>query len=246
MGWATLAAWRSASRWTSWSPRPGRRGGGPQRRSSLTGAALPCHGLVEREPAVLRSAVDAYAQRPRPLELALTAEDPGTGFARRGDAAAAAPLLHQALAAYERLDAARGAARVEATLRELGIRRGRRGARRRPQVGWDSLTPTEHRVVDLVVEGLSNPRSASACSSRAARCRPTSPTCSPSWGSPPAPSWPPRRCGTATHPGAPRAGQPPPGTESASWRMSRTRPRGRLGARTWRPNRGGTAMSSPA
>ncbi|HET6749023.1 MAG TPA: AAA family ATPase [Actinomycetes bacterium] len=125
---------------------------------SLAGAALRCQGLVERDPAVLRSAVEAYAQGPRPLELALTAEDAGRGFARRGDAAAAAPLLHQALAAYERLDAAREAARAEAILRELGIRRGRRGARRRPQLGWDSLTPTEHRVVDLVVEGLSNPQ----------------------------------------------------------------------------------------
>jgi DNA-binding CsgD family transcriptional regulator len=125
---------------------------------SLAGAALRCRGLVERDPTVLRSAVDAYAQGPRPLELALTAEDAGTGFARRGDAAAAAPLLHQALASYERLDAAREAARAEATLRELGIRRGRRGARRRPQLGWESLTPTEHRVVDLVVEGLSNPQ----------------------------------------------------------------------------------------
>jgi DNA-binding CsgD family transcriptional regulator len=125
---------------------------------SLAGAALRCRGLVERDPTVLRSAVDAYAQGPRPLELALTAEDAGTGFARRGDAAAAAPLLHQALASYERLDAAREAARAEATLRELGIRRGRRGARRRLQLGWESLTPTEHRVVDLVVEGLSNPQ----------------------------------------------------------------------------------------
>jgi hypothetical protein len=42
------------------------------------------------------------------------------------------------LADYEGHDAARGVARVEATLRELGIRRGRRGLRRRPRVdsGW--------------------------------------------------------------------------------------------------------------
>jgi DNA-binding CsgD family transcriptional regulator len=42
--------------------------------------------------------------------------------------------------------------------RDLGVRRGRRGARRRPPTGWDSLTPTERRVVDLVAEGLSNPQ----------------------------------------------------------------------------------------
>lgn len=32
-----------------------------------------------------------------------------------------------------------------------------RGPRRRPQTGWASLTPTEHQVVALVAEGLSNP-----------------------------------------------------------------------------------------
>ena len=38
------------------------------------------------------------------------------------------------------------------------MRRGRRGARSRPQAGWHSLTPTELTVVTLVAEGLSNPQ----------------------------------------------------------------------------------------
>ena len=33
-----------------------------------------------------------------------------------------------------------------------------RGPRQRPQSGWDSLTPTEHKVVELVAEGMTNPR----------------------------------------------------------------------------------------
>jgi DNA-binding CsgD family transcriptional regulator len=33
-----------------------------------------------------------------------------------------------------------------------------RGERRRPRHGWASLTPTETLVVDLVVEGLTNPQ----------------------------------------------------------------------------------------
>jgi predicted ATPase/class 3 adenylate cyclase/DNA-binding CsgD family transcriptional regulator len=33
-----------------------------------------------------------------------------------------------------------------------------RGERNRPSSGWDSLTPTEHQVVDLVTEGLTNPQ----------------------------------------------------------------------------------------
>jgi len=35
------------------------------------------------------------------------------------------------------------------------VRQPRR-VRRRPETGWDSLTPTERRVVDLVASGLTN------------------------------------------------------------------------------------------
>jgi DNA-binding CsgD family transcriptional regulator len=59
---------------------------------------------------------------------------------------------------YERLDAARDLSRAEAVLREAGIRRGRRGTRGRPQIGWRSLTPAERTVAGLVAEGLSNPQ----------------------------------------------------------------------------------------
>jgi predicted ATPase/DNA-binding CsgD family transcriptional regulator len=40
------------------------------------------------------------------------------------------------------------------------LRRGR-GPRRRPATGWESLTPTEEKVVELVAQGLSNPEVAS-------------------------------------------------------------------------------------
>jgi DNA-binding CsgD family transcriptional regulator len=33
-----------------------------------------------------------------------------------------------------------------------------RGERGRPQIGWDSLTPTERKVVELAAAGLSNPK----------------------------------------------------------------------------------------
>lgn len=44
-----------------------------------------------------------------------------------------------------------------------------RGERRRPAAGWASLTPTEIEVVKLAAQGLTNPRSASGCSSREGR-----------------------------------------------------------------------------
>ena len=60
--------------------------------------------------------------------------------------AVAGRCMDQAIGIYERLGAARDLARAEAALREAGIRRGRRGARGRPQFGWHSLTPTERTV----------------------------------------------------------------------------------------------------
>jgi DNA-binding CsgD family transcriptional regulator len=32
-----------------------------------------------------------------------------------------------------------------------------RGPRRRPESGWQSLTPVEHRIAELAAEGLTNP-----------------------------------------------------------------------------------------
>jgi DNA-binding CsgD family transcriptional regulator len=37
------------------------------------------------------------------------------------------------------------------------VRRAR-GSRKRPAGGWESLTPTELQVVDLVAQGLTNPQ----------------------------------------------------------------------------------------
>jgi DNA-binding CsgD family transcriptional regulator/tetratricopeptide (TPR) repeat protein len=124
----------------------------------ITGAALRCHGLAENDAGMLHTAVDAYARGPRPVELALTCEDAGAAFALRGDVARAGQLLDQAITIYERLDAARDLARAEAALRQMGVRRGHRVSHRRAQSGWQSLTPSERAVVDLVAEGLSNPQ----------------------------------------------------------------------------------------
>ena len=124
---------------------------------SLGGAALRCRGLAEDDVEMLH-AVTAYARGSRPLELGLAAEDAGTACVRHGMVDRARPLLDQAIETYERLDARRDLARAEALLREVGIRRGRRGTRGRPQTGWRSLTPTEHAIATLVAEGLSNPQ----------------------------------------------------------------------------------------
>lgn len=125
---------------------------------SFTGAALRCRGLLADDADALRQAVDAYAAGPRRLELALTCEEAAGLLAGQGDVAASRSLLERADRIFAGLDAARDLARVDASLRRLGVRRGRRGRRGRPRSGWSSLTATEHTIAGLVAEGLSNPQ----------------------------------------------------------------------------------------
>ena len=124
---------------------------------SLTGATLRCQGLTNDDAKTLAAAVQAY-QGGRPLELAGACEDAGAAYARHGNSDRARPLLEQAMAIYERLDASRDLARAEAVGRQAGLRRGRRGTRGRPKFGWASLTPAEQAVASLVADGLTNPQ----------------------------------------------------------------------------------------
>jgi DNA-binding CsgD family transcriptional regulator len=126
--------------------------------SWLRGAALQCQGLAAEDVGLLDAAVEAFTRGTRPLDLALASEDAATAFVKRGDAEESRRLLGQAISIYERLGATRDLARADAVLRQAGIRRGIRGARNRPEFGWDSLTPTELTVVGLVADGLSNPQ----------------------------------------------------------------------------------------
>ena len=94
---------------------------------SLTSAALHCRGLAHDDAGLLADAVESYSRGPRPLELAVAAEDAGRAMGRLGRLDHARGLLDRAAVIYERLEAARDLARTEATMRRLGIRRGVRG-----------------------------------------------------------------------------------------------------------------------
>jgi DNA-binding CsgD family transcriptional regulator/tetratricopeptide (TPR) repeat protein len=124
----------------------------------LRGAALRCQGLAENDAHALAAASGAYAAASRPLELALASEDAAAAFIKHGEPGPARPLLEQAIATFERLDAYRDLARANALLRLAGVRRGARGPRTRPRFGWQSLTPTEQTVAALVADGLTNPQ----------------------------------------------------------------------------------------
>ena len=45
---------------------------------------------------------------------------------------------------------------VDALLRSLGVHRGSRAKRARAKTGWEAVTPTEMKVLELVAEGLTN------------------------------------------------------------------------------------------
>jgi DNA-binding CsgD family transcriptional regulator/tetratricopeptide (TPR) repeat protein len=125
--------------------------------ATLTGAALRCRGLLEDDAEVLLRSAAAYRAGPRPLERALACEDAAWALGRVGRVGEARQVFEEATGLYEGLGASWDLARAAARLRGLGVRPGRRGPRKRPRSGWDSLTATELTVVRLVAEGLTNP-----------------------------------------------------------------------------------------
>jgi DNA-binding CsgD family transcriptional regulator len=125
---------------------------------SLDGIALRCRGLLEQDTDLLLRAVEAYERGPRVFERAAACEDAATALGHAGRVAEARTLFDAALGVYDEVGARRDAARALASMRALGLGRKRRGARKRPQHGWESLTPSELEVVRLAAEGLTNPQ----------------------------------------------------------------------------------------
>lgn len=124
--------------------------------ASVHAADAHCRALLGGDPDALVRAVEMYRATPRPLELAQACEDAAELLAEGGRGSEATELLEEALSAYEGLGASLGASRVAARLRELGVRRGARGPRRRATTGWEALTPTEERVAALAGQRLTN------------------------------------------------------------------------------------------
>ena len=120
--------------------------------------AMWCRALVDRDAGRLRQAIADPVTASRPLDRAHALEDVGDIHVEQGSSAEAVAAYQEALAIAEELDLAPQAARLGSKLRDLGTRAGIRGRRARPKFGWDSITPSEQAVIDLVAKGLTNPQ----------------------------------------------------------------------------------------
>jgi DNA-binding CsgD family transcriptional regulator/tetratricopeptide (TPR) repeat protein len=119
--------------------------------------ALYCQGLVDHDGPRLLAAAARYEDAGRPLLRAKALEAAAEEFVGAGDISQARAAFTGAVEVYTGLGAAADAARLQATFRAHGIRRGPRVKHRQARNGWDSLTPTEIKIAAFVEDGLSNP-----------------------------------------------------------------------------------------
>ncbi len=125
----------------------------PHRQANV----LYCRGLLDRDPSRLLAAADRYDDASRPLLRARALEAAAGHFVDAGDRGQARAAFTNSLEVYAALGAAADVARLQATFRARGIRRGPHAKHRRARSGWDSLTATEIKIAAFVEEGLSNP-----------------------------------------------------------------------------------------
>jgi DNA-binding CsgD family transcriptional regulator len=121
----------------------------------FTGVAGYARGILERDAQALLAAADVLHSSSRPLLYAAAAEDAGAELARidRGDEAV--DQLNAAFDTYQEHQALADARRVGRDLRRLGVER-RIVSHPRAKTGWDRLTDSELKVVNLIAQGATN------------------------------------------------------------------------------------------
>jgi DNA-binding CsgD family transcriptional regulator len=119
--------------------------------------ALYCGGLLDHDASRLLAAAERFDDASSPLLKAKALEAAAGEFVGTGDRSQARAAFTQAVEVYNALGAAADVARLQATFRAHGIRRGPHAKHRQARSGWDSLTPTETKIAAFVEEGLSNP-----------------------------------------------------------------------------------------
>jgi DNA-binding CsgD family transcriptional regulator len=117
--------------------------------------AQQTRGILERDAQALVAAAELLESSTRPLLYAGAAEDAAAELARAGRADQAVDQLNAAFDTYVECEAIADARRVGRALRQLGVER-RIVTRPRVKTGWDSLTDSELKVINLIAEGATN------------------------------------------------------------------------------------------
>jgi DNA-binding CsgD family transcriptional regulator len=121
----------------------------------FTGVAQHARGILEGEVQALLAAADVLHSSSRPLLYAAAAEDTGDELARTDRGGEAVDQLNAAFDTYLGHEALADARRVGRALRGLGVER-RIVSQPRAKGGWDSLTDSELKVVNLIAAGVTN------------------------------------------------------------------------------------------
>jgi DNA-binding CsgD family transcriptional regulator len=121
----------------------------------FTGVAGYARGILERDVEALLAAAELLRASSRPLFYAAAAEDAGAELARTDHPDEAVDQLNAAFDTYLEHEALADARRVGRELRRLGVER-RIVSQPRAKTGWDSLTDSELKVVNLIAQGVTN------------------------------------------------------------------------------------------
>jgi DNA-binding NarL/FixJ family response regulator len=121
----------------------------------FTAVAQYARGILEADAEGLIAAANRLASTSRPLLYAGAAEDAAAQLILDGRTVEAVDHLNAAFDTYTRLEAVGDARRVGRELRHLGIER-RIVNRTRAKTGWDSLTDSELKIVNIIARGASN------------------------------------------------------------------------------------------
>jgi DNA-binding CsgD family transcriptional regulator len=121
----------------------------------FTAVAQHARGILERDAQALLAAADVLHSSSRPLLYAAAAEDAGGQLAHADRGDKAVDQLNAAFDTYLEHEALADARRVGRELRQLGVER-RIVSQPRVKTGWDSLTDSELKVVNLIAQGVTN------------------------------------------------------------------------------------------
>jgi DNA-binding CsgD family transcriptional regulator len=121
----------------------------------FAGVAGYARGILERDAQALLAAAGLLHSSGRPLLYASAAEDAGGELSRAQHNAEALDQLNAAFDTYVECEAIADARRVGRALRRLGVER-RIVTHPRAKAGWDSLTDSELKVVNLIAQGATN------------------------------------------------------------------------------------------